>query len=210
MSDLTAEEERDLIERTASFLKKLALGEGLTVQNVMRVGTGDQAGLFEDETPETIVDVITGVSFEALDTPAIRAIRNALGVASSEQETTLTERRDRYKQAANISLSTVIRHEQQGAEDLAGYMVRRMINNQNSEETPLAKLEQRVSELEMMLSILLLPPGQLPEDFRRDVMSASMGIMGQYVVRVSAALDSYKQRFPEEFKSSSESQPDQD
>ncbi|MDQ0825443.1 hypothetical protein QFZ60_001616 [Arthrobacter sp. B2I5] len=210
MEELTAEEEGDLIERTAAYIKKLALGDGLNELAVQRLGTGEQAGIFEDDDPETVVEVLTGMAMEAIDTPAMRAIRNALGF-TYEGTTTLTERREAYKQKAGISMSTAIRHEQQGAEDLAGYIVRRILMRERQGETPLEKLEQRVRDLEMLLALVVLPK-ELPleDEFREKLMKASKGTFMPYVTRVGAAVHSYEERFPEEFTPSSESQPDQD
>jgi hypothetical protein len=208
MEELTAEEEGDLIERTAAYIKKLALGDGLNELAVQRLGTGEQAGIFEGDDPGEVVAVIIAMAMEALDTPTMRAIRSALGLMSSESST-LTERRELYKQKAGISMSTAIRHEQQGAEDLAGYIVRRVLMKEKQGESPVEKLEQRVRELELILAGLVVPKTENLRDFQHGITVAGLSMLPQLMGRVKETVDDYRKKFPEEFTPSSESQPDQ-
>ena len=157
----------EAIDVTA-FLRELAQGEGLTLD-------GTEAALKAAGYQETdrikleeTINQITSASELIVNREHREAIRNALGITG--QGDTLTERRMGYLTNVDISLRTLQRHEEKGAEAIAELLPRVA----QSTNAGLDYLIERLDDIEAMLLRLLYPDMSKGGYFRRDVETREM------------------------------------
>jgi hypothetical protein len=143
-------------ERTAiaAFLRALTQGEGLSVAGIERE---EAPGFLREYEPSDIAELIKWSADQLMDTHLADAIRNALGLGEF-QGSTLTERREQYLKLAGVSLRTLIRHEQAGADALAFQMMRAIEQPSTKSASKIAQLEQQINDLQILVARLILSP----------------------------------------------------
>lgn len=150
MSELEAPD----LDTVINLLRALTQGEGLTADAVRREKA---PGIYDEFDASDLVELIQWSADQLIDTPQTDAIRNALGLGAFKGAT-LTERREQYLKLAGVSLRTLIRHEQAGAEVLADQMV--LGKAGSKQESKIARLEQQIEDLQILVARLSDPSNQ--------------------------------------------------
>jgi hypothetical protein len=189
--DAEAQDSLEQMRREISFIRALTQGEGLTVEAIIREKPSD---IYPDTSPEELVDMITWAADQLMDTAQTNAIRNALGLGDFKGGT-LTERRNAFLKLADVSLRTLIRHEQSGADMLVHQLIRGRALQGQKPEPRIAQLQQQIHDLQILVARLAIPETRQSEWLveagksaeRRVVEQAELAAGMQLLVHTEAA-----------------------
>lgn len=114
-------------ERCAEVIRSLRKDEGLTVEKIAALSEEERLAVNKYRglamTPEQMFDLIRLTALNMADDQYARAIRNALAIGTGMAQANLTERRMRLLEYMDVSLRTLIKYEDIGADIMARDMI---------------------------------------------------------------------------------------